>query len=250
MSGGEADLAAVAGLIGDRARGRMLLALLGGREISASLLAQEAGVAASTASSHLARLVDGGLVAARTEGRHRHYRIASAQVAEAVERLAELAPRQPVDSLRSSRRADRLRVARTCYDHLAGRVGVGLMAGLIVRGHLSGGDGRHRHDPHGTDRPAAAGHDVDYRLTAQGADFLDELGVRLPEGRRPLVRYCTDWTETRHHLGGRLGRGLCERFLEAGWLTVLDTPRALAPTEEGRAVLLEHFDLELGAPGS
>ncbi|GGF38581.1 transcriptional regulator [Marmoricola endophyticus] len=245
MSGGDVDLAAVAGLIGDRTRSRMLVALLGGREISASLLADEAGVSPSTASGHLAKLVDGDLVAARTSGRHRHYRLASAAVAEVVERLVELAPAEEIGSLRASRRAAELRVARTCYDHLAGRVGVGLMHGLLQRGHLTGGDGGYEAAAAQRDAPASPGRDLDYRLTPGGQEFLDHLGVDLPQGRRALVRYCVDWTETRHHLGGRLGRGLRDRFLEAGWLEPRTTNRALRVTAEGRAVLAEEFGLDL-----
>ena len=244
-AGGDADLAAVAGLLGDRARSRMLLALTGGRELAAGLLADEAGVSRSTASEHLRWLVEGGLVSVRAVGRNRHYRLANDRVAAAIEQLIALAPAQPVTSLSGSRRADRLRVARTCYDHLAGRVGVGIMRGMLDRGLLTGGPGLPELD--GADTPASPGHDYDYRLTEDGHAHLDALGVRLPAGRRPLIRYCVDWTETRHHLAGRLGRGLRDRALEAGWVRPLPTYRALEVTAAGATVLADAFGVRLGA---
>lgn len=244
-AGGDADLAAVAGLLGDRARSRMLLALTGGRELAAGLLADEAGVSRSTASEHLRLLVEGGLVSVQTRGRNRHYRLADERVASAIEQLIALAPPQPVSSLTGSRRADRLRVARTCYDHVAGQVGVGIMHGMLDRGYLAGGPGVP--EAGGTDGPASPGHDYDYRLTDDGRAHLDALGVRIPAGRRPLVRYCIDWTETRHHLAGRLGRGLRDRALEAGWLRPLPTYRALEVTPAGGRVLADAFGVRLGA---
>jgi len=242
---GDADLARVAELMADRARSRMLLALTSGRELAASLLAEEAGVSRSTASAHLKRLTEGGLVAVRAEGRSRHYRLAGPEVAGAVERLIALAPPAPISSLRESTRAAQLRRARRCYDHLAGRLGVGVMAGMLERGYLDGGDGLF--DPGGDDRPASAGHEVAYELTASGRDFLDHLGVRLADGRRALVRYCVDWTETRHHLAGKVGRGLLDRFLEAGWVEPIRPHRALRVTPAGAAVVGREFGVTVEA---
>jgi DNA-binding transcriptional ArsR family regulator len=242
---GDPDLAAVASLLADRARGRMLMALISGRELSASMLAEEAGVGRSTASSHLRRLVEGGLVAVRADGRHRHFRLAGPHVAAVLEQLAELAPTDPVTSLRGSNRAAHLREARTCYDHLAGRLGVGIMAGMLDRRYLVGGDGRLDPEHPGADRPASPGRDVDYRLTDAGTAFLDRLGVRISEGRRPLVRYCVDWTETRHHLAGRLGRGLRDRFVEAGWVTTGTVPRMVRVTDDGRDVVRRELGLDI-----
>lgn len=242
---GDADLSKVAELIADRARSRMLLALASGRELSAGLLADEAGVSRPTASGHLKKLTDGGLIAVRTDGRNRHYRIAGPQVAGVLERLMELAPPEPITSLRGSTRAAQLRQARTCYDHLAGRLGVGIMQGMLQRGHLVGGDGSFDHDTAVEDRPAAHGHDLDYQLTDDGQAFLADIGVRIPEARRPLIRYCIDWTETRHHLAGRLGRGIRDRFVEAGWVERGATHRALKITGTGRTALERHFDLVL-----
>lgn len=242
---GDVDPSRTAALIGDPARARMLVALTGGRELSASLLAAEAGISRSTASEHLARLLAGGLVAVRADGRHRHYRLAGARVAELLERLIELSPPAPITSLRGATRAAQLRRARTCYDHLAGRLGVGIMAGLLARGHLVGGDGTSDPDRPGLDRPAGPGYDVDYRLTGDGERFLARLGVVVPGGRRALLRYCLDWTETRHHLAGLLGSGLRERFLDAGWVRPIEGHRALRVTASGELVLRTEFGLVL-----
>jgi DNA-binding transcriptional ArsR family regulator len=229
---GDADIAAVGTLIGDRARTRILAALGDGRALAASVLAAEAGVAASTASGHLAKLVDGGLLACECHGRHRYYRLAGPDVARLLEAMARLAPPEPVTSLRQGTRAHALRVARTCYDHLAGQVGTGLMAAMIDGGLIEGGDGVYHSDAARRDRLSAAGHDVDYVLTARGADVLDALGVDLDgaaASRRPFVRYCVDWSEQRHHLAGALGAAVHDRFVELGWVR---------PQPRGRAVWL------------
>src|SRR2546423_111342 len=130
---GDADIAKIGALVADPARARILLALGDGRALAASVLADEAGVAASTASAHLGKLLDGGLLAVERHGRHRYYRVAGPQVAELIEALARLAPASPVRSLRQGTKAQAVRYARTCYDHLAGRLGTGLMEALLQR---------------------------------------------------------------------------------------------------------------------
>jgi DNA-binding transcriptional ArsR family regulator len=246
VPGGDADLAAVATLIAEPARAKILLALGDGRALPATVLAAEAGVAASTASSHLGRLVDGGLLAVTPNGRHRYYRLAGPHVGRLIETLAGVAPTRQVRSLRDGTRAQALRAGRTCYDHLAGRLGVDLFAGLIARGYVVGGDGRHRADDATADRFAASGHDLDYRLTTAGRDHLARLGVRLPppgpDGTNQL-RYCVDWTEQRHHLAGPIGRATAGRLLAAGWLTRTPAPRAVRVTDLGRAELARHFGI-------
>lgn len=244
---GDADLSRIGELIADRARSRILLALAADRELSASLLAEEAGVSRSTASAHLRKLTEGGLISVRTDGRNRHYRLAGPQVADVLERLTALSPPEPITSLRSSTRAAQLRTARTCYDHIAGRLGVGIMTSMLDRGWLTGGDGTFDRDRARQDRPAAHGQDLDYELTSSGRAVLDRLGVQLPAGRRALVRYCVDWTETRHHLAGKVGRGLRDRFLEAGWIEPRGTSRALRITSSGAEVIKDCFGLELKA---
>jgi DNA-binding transcriptional ArsR family regulator len=243
---GDADLAQVAALIGDPARARVLAALGDGRELAASVLADEARVAPSTASVHLAKLVDGGLVVAERHGRHRYFRLAGPDVARALEALARIAPQAPVRSLREGTRAHAVRAARTCYDHLAGRLGVALMAGLVDHGVLTGGDGRHERGRARADRPSAIGRDLDYRLTDAGARRLRDLGVDVDgalAGPRAPIRYCVDWSEQAHHLAGALGAALATRMFELEWVARLPRTRAVRLTDAGRAGLAEHFAL-------
>jgi DNA-binding transcriptional ArsR family regulator len=240
--GGDADLASVGALVADPGRCAILLALDDGRALPAGRLAAEAGVSAATASSHLGKLTGAGLLAVEARGRHRYYRLAGPDVAHLIEALQRLAPAAPVRSLRQGTRAQALREARTCYDHVAGRLGVGLMATLIERGHLSGGDGSY--DPGRQDGRAGYGHDLDYELTGAGAQFLTGFGVQAPPGRR-LVRYCVDWSEQRHHLAGGLGRGLLDRLLELDWIRRSESSRAVRITTAGRDGLRTTFGVDL-----
>ncbi|MGH7912107.1 MAG: transcriptional regulator, partial [Candidatus Dormibacteraceae bacterium] len=154
----------------------------------------------------------------------------------ALEALARIAPPLPVRSLRQSTHAYALRRARTCYNHLAGRLGVALMAALLRDGHLVGGDGRHRPGTGSADRLSAVGTDVEYRLSSTGRRLFAELGVDLAKVFRhhPAIRYCVDWTEQQHHLSGPLGTALCDRMLALGWLVRIDRPRVIAVTDRGR----------------
>ena len=197
------DLAAVGALVGDPARAAMLGALAGGVALPAGELARRAGVHPATATGHLRRLVDGGLVRVRAQGRHRYHELASPSVAAALEALALLAPPAAVRSLREHHQHEALAEARTCYDHLAGRRGVELRDLLLDRGLLRAVDER------------------DHALTAGGAERLRALGVdpdELAGGRRVLARSCIDWTQRRPHLAGALPAALTARFIELGWL--------------------------------
>lgn len=220
----------------------MLLALDDGRALPASRLAAEAGVSAATASSHLGKLVDAGLLSVEPYGRHRYYRLSGPQVGRLIETMAMLAPATEVRSLREDTRARALREARTCYDHIAGRLGVAIMRSLLERGFVTGGDGQFHPGRAGADRLSAYGHEVDYELTPDGAEFLDRFGVTIPP-RRPLVRYCVDWSEQAHHLAGGLGRGLLDRMLELEWIARRSDGRALDISEAGRAGLAEAFSV-------
>ncbi len=247
---GDADIARIGALVADPARARMLMALGDGRALAASVLADEAGVAASTASAHLAKLVDGGLLNVQSHGRHRYFELANPQVGALIETLAGMAPPAPVRSLREGTRANAVRTARTCYDHLAGRLGAGLMGALLERDLLVGGDGTFAADKAGRDRLSAPGSDHDYRLTERGLDELSAFGIDFDElaGRsRPLIRYCVDWSEQRHHLAGSLGASLAARMLELGWVSRARRGRAVHISQKGSAGLAETFGLEMSA---
>ena len=230
---GDADIAALGAVLAEPARARILFALGDGRALAASVLAGEAGVAASTASGHLGRLVRAGLLEVLPQGRHRYYRLAGPHVGELLEALARVAPAGPVRSLRQGTQAEALRSARTCYDHLAGRLGVAVFGALLDAGHVVGGDGTH--DPLGADRLSAPGRELDYRLTPSGRERFAALGVELPRG--DALRYCVDWSEQRHHLSGALGRALARRLFELRWIRRADSGRAVFVTDLGRREL-------------
>jgi DNA-binding transcriptional ArsR family regulator len=236
---GDADLAALGAALADRSRARIVLALGDGRALPASVLAAEAGVAASTASGHLNRLLEAGLLAVRPQGRHRYYELAGPHVAELVEALARVAPAAPVTSLREHTRAHAIRSARTCYDHLAGRLGVEVMQSLIADGSVTGGSGRH--DPDSGDRLSAYGHELDYRLSEHGSERLSRLGVQFEPNT--ALRYCVDWTEQAHHLSGKVGKAFAARLLELRWLKRADRGRAVHVTPAGRRALAQEFGI-------
>jgi DNA-binding transcriptional ArsR family regulator len=241
---GDADIAAVARLFADSARCAVLLALDDGRARPASALAEEAGAGRSTASSHLTKLTEAGLLSVETHGRHRYYRLAGPQVGELIEQLVRLAPARPVRSLREGTKAARLRSARTCYDHFAGRLGVKLMGSLLRQRVLTGGDGLYDPTRDRSDALRSPGHDVSYHLTNRGLMFLNGVSIEIPSGKRPLIRYCVDWTEQRHHLSGALGRAILDRFVAAGWAVRVPRGRAVKVTPDGRTTLGDWFGIE------
>jgi len=244
---GDADIAATGALLGDPARARIVTALADGRALPASVLAGEAGIARSTASGHLAKLVAGGLLAVERHGRHRYFRLAGADVARMLEAVARVSPPAPVASLRAGTRAHALRVARTCYDHLAGMVGTNLMAAMLEGGLIAGGDGVFDPDRARADRLSARGHDVEYRLTEAGAGRLDAMGVDLGPslwGRRRFVAYCVDWSEQRHHLAGAVGAAVHDRLVELRWIDRAPQGRAVWLTQAGAEGLRETLGLE------
>ena len=242
---GDADIAAVAEVLADRSRARMLMALDGGRALPASRLAAEAGIAPSTCSAHLSRLTGAGLLTVEAHGRHRYYRLAGPHVAELLETIARLAPALPVRSLREGTRAEALRRARTCYDHLAGRLGVALMGALLAQGALAGGDGAFDPGRAQRDRRCGPGWDVAYVLTENGRAALGDLGIDCwPAGKRPFVRYCVDWSEQRHHLAGALGAAVLARLIDLNWLRRSPTSRAVHVTREGQRGLADTFGVE------
>jgi DNA-binding transcriptional ArsR family regulator len=231
---GEPDLASVAALIGDPSRAAMLTALADGLALPAGELASAAGLSLSGTSAHLARLMQGGLISAEREGRHRYYRLAGPEVAAALEALAPLAiaPRQ---SRSRSPETEALRRGRTCYDHLAGELGVMLAQGLEANNLISPGEGKR------------------LEVTPTGERwFADVLGietVRLRPGRHGIACRCLDWTERRHHVAGPLGAALLHRCRELGWVIRAGaSARAVKLSQPGAAWMREALGMRLSHP--
>lgn len=222
----DANIALPAALIGDPVRAAMLSALCNGRTQPASALAYVARVTPQCASNHLAKLLEGGLLAVETEGRHRYYRLATPQVAAAIEALALLAPPVRLLDPPLTKKARSLRFGRSCYDHLAGRLGVAITQELESRRYLiTSGDGSKR-----------------YSITAAGNHWFEELGVHvdtLKPTARGLARQCLDWTERQHHLAGPLGVALLSRLVDLGWMRRDRASRAVSVTPPG-VVHLRH----------
>ncbi len=216
------NITSIAALIGDHARAQALTVLMAGKALTATELADAAGVTRQTISGHLAQLVDAGLLTVEPQGRHRYFRIADPDVAQMLEALMGVASITGTSSRRrTGPREPALRKARVCYDHLAGELGVLVYEKLAQRGAFAAG-------------PSGIG------LTPQGAALVAELGVDAqapPSSRRPLCRTCLDWSERRHHLAGVLGAALLTRFEHLGWARRVPESRVLAFSPAGEAAL-------------
>jgi DNA-binding transcriptional ArsR family regulator len=223
------QLAEVAALVGDPARANMLCALLGGRALTATELAFAAGVTPQTTSGHLGKLSAARLLVQMKQGRHRYYRLAGPHVGQMLESIMTVALAAPQRFQPRSQLDDKLRHARTCYDHIAGVLGVGLAERLTEREHIVLGD--------------EAG-----EVTPAGAEFLGKLGVDLTNARskrRLFCRPCLDWTERRPHIGGAVGAALASRCFDLKWIERVRDGRALTITPVGRRGLMEHFSLQV-----
>ncbi|GAB4582709.1 ArsR/SmtB family transcription factor [Nocardia sp. IFM 10818] len=233
MRSGGAELAALATLLADRTRADICLALLDGRAWTAGELARHTGVAASTATEHLNRLLAGGLLAERRQGRHRYVQLADSRVAELLEAMVAYAgpPRTEATGLKAVTVAATLARGRTCYDHLAGRLGVAITDALTAREFL---------DP-----------DAGFALTGSGLALLTgPLGIdpaALRKTRRPVAKPCLDWTERRTHLGGAAGAQVCRRLQELEWVKRIGSGRAMAVTAKGEAGLRDLLGIEPAA---
>jgi DNA-binding transcriptional ArsR family regulator len=216
----EPRLARVAALVADPARSRMLAYLLSGEYASAGELAKTASVSASTASGHLAKLLDGGFVVCEPRGRHRYYRLADAEIAHALEALALVAERGEHERAWAHPDRQRLRFARCCYGHLAGQLAVSLFDGLCSEGRL---------------QPSADG----YQLSDAGRQWLLGWGLTVspPSGRRRYAYRCLDWSERRDHLAGQLAEEIFQHFAKLGWLR-RSGGRAVELTARGEQELL------------
>lgn len=223
--------AETAALMGDPARASMLAALLDGRALTASELASHAGVTPQTASGHLARLVEAGLLGVERQGRHRYHRLASVAVARMLEGImavsAELRPAPAGRKLQVGPRDGALRRARTCYDHLAGEVAVAIADEMIAQGRVEfSSDGG--------------------ALTETGAGLLAAFGAALPgRSSRIFCRPCLDWSERRPHIAGAVGAAICQRCFDLGWVRRVAGTRALAITPPGALGLRETFGVRL-----
>jgi DNA-binding transcriptional ArsR family regulator len=223
-----ANLVEVAALVGDTARATMLSALMGGQWLTATELAYCANVSRSTASGHLSKLVAARLLTVTRKRRFSYYRIASPLVATMLESMKVVAAIEvPPRHQPRSANDDTLRFARSCYDHLAGQVGVAVTDALVAMGHIvltdEGGE-----------------------VTASGGRFLAAFGADLsPRTRRIFCQPCLDWSERRYHLKGLVGARILDRLLELGWLESVSGSRALQLTSSGRAGLSEIFQIEI-----
>jgi DNA-binding transcriptional ArsR family regulator len=228
------DLAAVAELFADRSRARMLIELVDGAARPAGHLARLAGISASTASSHLARLEAAGFVAVEAVGRTRRFRIADLRVVAAIEALLPLARSEPPVGLAAVDRWQRLRVARSCYDHLAGALGVDLLSGLVERRALIRTDGLDGTVPAPEDEPSTRLTAAPYELGPAADEIFGRIGIDLGElraKRRPVIRACMDWSEQRHHLAGGLGAAIMAGLLSRGWISRRTGRRDLKVTD-------------------
>jgi DNA-binding transcriptional ArsR family regulator len=215
---GEADVAAAASLLAEPARAALVVALTEHEALPASALAAHAGIAPSTASEHLRRLVEGGFLVSRKNGRHRYFSLADPAVADAIAALAIVAPQPRVRSLREATKSELIRSARTCYDHLAGRLGVELAAALE------------------RDRTVIR-RNGDYELGSGAEARCAVLGIDLAElqaQRRPVVRGCLDWSERELHVAGALGAAIANRLFELGWIHRREGNRSVEVSEQDR----------------
>lgn len=222
------NIAAIGAMVGDPARANMLTALLNGAALTASELALEAGVTKQTASSHLNKLVDGGLVAVEAQGRHRYYRLADADVAGLLETLMGVAARAKALRTRPGPKEPALRRARLCYDHLAGDLGVALFDAFIKNKWM------------------IPGPEKTFALTKLGRVKVQTFGVDLEDlenGARPLCRACLDWSVRRNHLAGALGAAVLDQVFERGWATQKRGSRVLEFSRIGEAGLKRVFQI-------
>lgn len=221
------DIAQIAALIGDPARANILTALMSGKALTATELAFEAGVTAQTASAHMAKLGDGGLVTARKSGRHKYFTLASDEVAGVLEALMGLAAGAGHLRQRTGPKDGAMRKARVCYNHLAGDMGVQMYRAMMAQGLF-----------------AASGDDL--TLTDAGRAFVSNLGIELdalPKSKAPLCRECLDWSARSSHLAGQLGRAILTRFIALNWAKRQENSRVVTFTAEGEKAFYALFPI-------
>ncbi|MDT8837486.1 ArsR family transcriptional regulator [Paraburkholderia fungorum] len=230
---GQHNISSVAHLIAEPVRSVMLITLVDGSAMSAGALARAAGVTAQTASSHLAKLLDGGLLSVESKGRHRYYRLAGAHVSHVLESLATIGPVTPAWRHTPNRPAQALRFARCCYDHLAGQISIAVTQSMLTRGFI-----------------VEAG-ERQYAVTAPGCEWLQQLGIDMNDPAfsqaSEHARQCLDWTERQYHVAGPLGARLMDAFLAWGWISRSSATRSVSVTALGWEGLKQHFGISRDA---
>ncbi|WP_408009899.1 ArsR/SmtB family transcription factor [Pseudalkalibacillus sp. A8] len=223
------NVAAVAKLISEPSRAVILTALLDGRFHPASSLAYVAGIKPQTASFHLKKMIDANVVRVEKHGRHRYYGLQNHEIAEVLESLLSLAPKVEVKSFKQDSNDKAIRYARTCYDHLAGQLGVKITDSLLDNDFL---------------KPV----DNTFKLTPEGEKFFRDFEIDLGQvrkKRRAYIHKCLDWSERRHHLAGAVGNALLDRLIDLKWIERVPTIRAVKITPTGKSSLKEVFDIEI-----
>lgn len=223
------NVATVASLLCDQSRSTILTSLMDGRFHTASELAYMASITPQTASFHLTKLIEGNLIILEKQGRHRYYKLAGEEVAHIIESFLAVSPPPEVRSLRQSSQLKLLQNARTCYDHLAGKLGVEITQALLTKGYLEKNE-------------------REFIVTPKGEQFFIDFGINLQDlkrKRRSFSHTCLDWSERCHHLAGSLGNGLLQHFLDFNWIVQVPTIRAIKVTEKGKVGFKEVFDINI-----
>ncbi|TEA45667.1 transcriptional regulator [Bacillus sp. BH2] len=223
------NVAEVAFLLGEKSRAAILISLMDGRLHTASELAYMAAIKPQTASFHLSKLIESNLVNVDKQGRHRYYQLANEEVARILESFLAISPPPEVRSLKQSSQVKLLREARTCYDHLAGKLGVGLTESMLNTGYLEK-------------------EERNFVVTPKGEQFFTDFGIdlgQLKRKRRSFSHACIDWSERHHHLAGALGNELMKRFLDLSWIVQVPSVRAVKVTDKGKVGFKQYFNINI-----
>lgn len=221
----EPNISILAALIADTARSRMLLALMGGQALTATELALEANITAQTASSHLHKLLEGGILVVRKQGRHKYFQIKHHEIAELIEKLLQLTPQTKTSSVFTGPQDQALRVSRVCYDHLAGELGVKLYDSLVREGLI------------------IDNYELTH-LTEDGLKFFQKLGLNLDllkKSKRPICKSCLDWSERRNHMAGALGQWILEDIFNKGWAVKERDSRVITFSEKSKKLFYKQY---------
>ncbi|OWV35708.1 transcriptional regulator [Bacillus spizizenii] len=223
------NIAKISSLLSDPSRSSILLTLMDGRIHPAGELAYLANIKPQTASFHLKKLLEEKLISVEKHGRHRYYRLSNSDTANMIEQLLRIAPKAKVTSLKDSKEKSDLHFARTCYDHLAGYVGVQMTHSLVEQGILKKVD-------------------LNFEVTSEGSLFFSKLGINEEHQRhkrRAFARCCLDWSERQHHIAGALGNALLVRMLEEEWIVRMPKTRAVRMTQSGKIAFEKYFKVNI-----